>query len=108
MTGVWERIFAQLAGVDGVPDRLFIDGGCIKVPPHHRRRKRGGLAHGIGVTKGGRNTKLRAVCGETGRPHVLLLTPGNTHDAKVAIQTINAVPLSRYPVAGKGYRYRVA
>ena len=29
--GVWERIFAQLAGVDGVPDKLFIDSSCIKV-----------------------------------------------------------------------------
>lgn len=28
--GVWERIFAQLAGVDGVPDKLFIDSSCIK------------------------------------------------------------------------------
>ena len=61
------------------------------------------MAHGIGITKGGRNTKLHAVCDEKGRPHVLLLTPGNTHDAKVAIQTINAVPPSRYLVADKGY-----
>ena len=29
--GVWERIFAQLAGVEGVPDKLFIDSSCIKV-----------------------------------------------------------------------------
>ena len=29
--GVWERIFADLAGMDGVPSRLFIDSSCIKV-----------------------------------------------------------------------------
>lgn len=29
--GVWERIFAQLAGVEGVPAKLFIDSSCIKV-----------------------------------------------------------------------------
>ena len=29
--GLWERIFAQLPGVDGVPDKLFIDSSCIKV-----------------------------------------------------------------------------
>jgi transposase len=29
--GVWERIFADLAGIDGVPSRLFIDSSCIKV-----------------------------------------------------------------------------
>ena len=50
------------------------------------------MAHGIGTTKGGRNTKLHAVCDEKGRTHVLLLTPGNTHDAKVAMLAINAVP----------------
>ena len=61
------------------------------------------MAHGIGITKGGRNTKLHAVCDEKGRPHVLLLTPGNTHDAKVAMLAINAVPPSEYLVAEKGY-----
>lgn len=29
--GVWERIFADLAGVDDVPSKLFIDSSCIKV-----------------------------------------------------------------------------
>ena len=29
--GVWERIFAQLAGVEGRPAKFFIDSSCIKV-----------------------------------------------------------------------------
>ena len=29
--GVWERIFSDLAGVEGVPSKLFIDSSCIKV-----------------------------------------------------------------------------
>ena len=29
--GIWDRIFAALAGADGVSDRLFIDASCIKV-----------------------------------------------------------------------------
>ncbi len=37
----------------------------------HRRRKRGTLAHGIGLTKGGRNTRLHAVCDHKARPMVL-------------------------------------
>lgn len=41
--GVWERIFAHLAGVDGVPERLFIDSSCIKV--HHTA---GGAKGGLG------------------------------------------------------------
>ena len=61
------------------------------------------MAHGIGIAKGGRNTRLHAICDKKGRPHVLLLTSGNTHDAKVAILAINAAPPSEYPVADKGY-----
>jgi transposase len=29
--GLWGRIFADLAGLEGVPSRLFIDSSCIKV-----------------------------------------------------------------------------
>ncbi len=29
--GVWEHIFADLAGIDGVPAKLSIDSSCIKV-----------------------------------------------------------------------------
>ena len=61
------------------------------------------MAHGIGRTKGGRNTKVHAVCDAKGRPHVLLLTPGNVHDAKVAQRCIAALPPSDELVADKGY-----
>jgi hypothetical protein len=61
------------------------------------------LAHGIGRTKGGRNTKLHAVCDEKGRPCVLLLTLGNVHDCKVAKLCIEAMPPSAELVADKGY-----
>lgn len=61
------------------------------------------MAHGIGRTKGGRNTKLHAVCDEKGRPCVLLLTPGKVHDCKVAQRCIGAMPPSAYLVADKDY-----
>ena len=64
---------------------------------------RGALAHGIGRMKGGRNTKLHAVCNEKGRPCVLLLTPGNVHNCKVAQRCIEAMPPSAHLVADKGY-----
>jgi transposase len=75
-------------------------------PSLRRRRKGGGLAHGIGRTKGGRNTKLHAVCDERGRPLVLVLTPGNTHDCKVAQLCIEALAPSVELVADKGYDSR--
>lgn len=61
------------------------------------------MAHGVGLTKGGRNTKLHAVCDAKGRPLVLLPTPGNVHDCKVAQLCIEAMPPSAELVADKGY-----
>ncbi len=51
----------------------------------------------------GRNTKLHAVCDAKGRPLVLLLTPGNVHDCKVAQRYIEAMPPAAELVADKGY-----
>lgn len=61
------------------------------------------MAHGIGTSRGGRNTKLHAVCDARGRPLVLLLTPGNFHDMRVAKNCIAALPPSVELVADKGY-----
>jgi transposase len=66
-------------------------------------QKGGALAHGIGRTKGDRNTKLHAVCDGKGYPLLLLLTPGNVHDCKVAQLCIEAMPPSAELVADKGY-----
>ena len=60
------------------------------------------MAHGIGRTKGGRNTKLHAICDTKGRPCLMLLTPGNVHDFKVAKLCIEAMPPSAELVADKG------
>jgi len=105
--GIWEAIFSALAGAGDAPDGLFIDSSCIKVHRCAGGGKRGPLAHGIGRTKGGRNTKLHAVCDEKGRPCVLLLTPGNVHDCKVAKFCIEAIPPSAELVADKGYDSQV-
>ena len=85
-------IFSALAGAADAPNRLFIDSSCIKVHRCAGGAKGGALAHGIGRTKGGRNTKLHAVCDAKGRPCVLLLTPENVHDCKVATLCIEAMP----------------
>ncbi len=58
--GVWERIFADLAGLEGVPSRVFIDSSCINIALLVAHK--GALAHGIGITEGDTNTKLHAIC----------------------------------------------
>lgn len=90
-----------------MPDRLFIDSSCMKV-----RRCAGGGKEGpwlrVSATtemraKGGRNTKLHALCDGRGRPLVLTLTPGNVHDAKVALSLIDALSPTQELVADGGY-----
>src|SRR3546814_2670182 len=68
-----------------------------------RRGKRMAFSVGFGRTKGGRNTKRRAVGDEHGCPCVLRLTPVYVHDGKVAEQGSAAMPPSAELVADKGY-----
>ena len=78
--GIWERIFSALAGFHG---EATPPTGCSSIQPASRfiaapAAEKGAFCPGHGGrTKGGRNTKLHAVCDAKGRPLVLLLTPGN-------------------------------
>ena len=100
--GIWDGYSARWRAAKTPPT------GCSSIQPASRfiaapAAEKGALAHGIGRTKGGRNTKLHAVCDAKGRPLVLLLTPGNVHDCKVAQRCIEAMPPAAELVADKGY-----
>ena len=72
--------------------------------PLRRWRKKGAQCQGLGRSRGGFTTKLHADTNAQGWPLGLLITPGETHDAKVAIDLINSVP--QRPIArlgDKGY-----
>jgi transposase len=56
----------------------------------------------IGVTKGGRNSKIHAVVDEECRPWVFVLTPGNTADC-TAETWVRLIPGIAGLVADKGY-----
>lgn len=61
------------------------------------------MANGIGKTRGCRNTKVHVICDERERSHVLMITPGNVHDMRVAKACIAAMPPSAELVGDKGY-----
>ena len=67
------------------------------------RWKGGAEAQAIGMTKGGRNTKIHAVVDELCRPWVLVLTPGNTHDSVMAQPCVSLIPGISELLADKGY-----
>jgi transposase len=75
--GVFDRIFAALAGGGPKPERIMIDATHLKA---HRTAasllKKGDVPRRIGRTKGGLNSKLHAVCDGAGKPIVLLLSEG--------------------------------
>ena len=61
------------------------------------------MAHGIGITKGGMNTKLHAVCDGKGRPLIMLLSEGQMSDYKGAALMIEAFPRAKALLADRGY-----
>ncbi|MEH6758901.1 MAG: IS5 family transposase [Parasphingorhabdus sp.] len=102
--GVFNRIFAELAGKAGEPDRIMIDATHLKA---HRTAaslfKRGALPRRIGRTKGGLNSKLHAVCDGEGRPIIMLLTEGQMSDHKGAALLLSSLPQARELLGDKGY-----
>jgi len=68
-----------------------------------QRRERGAETQAIGVTKGGRNSKIHAVVDEECRPWVFVLTSGNTADCTVAETCVSLIPGIAGLVADKGY-----
>ena len=71
--------------------------------PLRQRRKRGAEFQAIGLTKGGRNSKIHAIVDEFLRPWVLILTPGNTADCVMAEECVSLIPGIKELLADKGY-----
>lgn len=55
--GIWEGIFAALAGAEGAPDRLMIDSSCIKVHRCARGEKGGPIPQLLVAAKVARTPK---------------------------------------------------
>jgi transposase len=72
-------------------------------PPLFRRCKRGARAQAIGISRGGRTTKIHALVDVLGRPLRLALTPGNTSDIKGADLLIGQAAGMKRLIADRGY-----
>ena len=72
-------------------------------PPFCRWRKRGARANAIGISRGGRTTKIHALIDVLGRPLRLVLTPGNTSDVKGADLLIGETIGMKRVIADRGY-----
>lgn len=68
-----------------------------------RRAQRGEQNQAIGRSRGGRTTKIHALCDTRGRLYALLLTGGNVHDLHGARALLAAVPTPRHFLGDKAY-----
>ena len=71
--------------------------------PLRRRRKRGASEQAIGVTKGGRNSKLHALVDKLCRPWVIILTPGNVADCTVGPECVSMIAGIEELIGDKAY-----
>ena len=67
------------------------------------RRKRGALAQAIGISRGGRNSKLHALTDGEGRPLRFLLTGGNVADCRAADVLLDDLAPCTIVLADKAY-----
>jgi transposase len=86
----------------GRDDRQFRREGS----PRLGRRQRGAAAQAIGRSRGGRTTKIHAICDRIGRLLVFALSPGNVADITVAPNLLAAAPTSAIFLADQGYDAR--
>ena len=66
------------------------------------RRKRGALVQAIGISRGGRNSKLHALTDGEGRPLRFLLTGGQVHDSRAATALLDGI-VGDAVIADKAY-----
>ncbi len=100
--GIWTRILAALTEEGWIAETGQIDSSYIKA---HRSAvaQKGARANAIGISRGGRTTKIHALVDVLGRPLRLILTPGNTSDVKGADLLIGETIDMKRVIADRGY-----
>jgi transposase len=83
-----------------VPQHRFHDGQGTSLGSG---RKRGAEAQAIGRSRGGRTTKIHAVCDAIGRAIAIEVTPGQLGDVRAAAQLLGQLPPSRRCAADTAY-----
>jgi len=96
--GLYEAIFAALSA-DADRENISIDSTSCKV---HQSANGGEKAENkaVGVSKGGRNTKIHAAVDGLGNPLAFLLSPGNDHDSKHAIPLLEEMEIGGSNILG--------
>ncbi|WP_085938765.1 IS5 family transposase [Beijerinckia indica] len=101
--GIWQKIFAHAAAPEAAPEQAALDSTHVKLHRCAAGGQGGPEAQAIGLTKGGRNSKIHAIVDQFCRPWAFILTPGNTADCVMAEACVSLVPGIKELLADKGY-----
>jgi len=99
--GIWDVVFAKVCAKPS--GKLWgIDSTCCKVHKHGLCWTKTTETKCIGRTRGGANTKIHALVDGKGRPINFLLSAGNCHDSRFAIDLVEG-QTNRVILADKAY-----
>jgi transposase len=101
--GIWQEMFVTLAAASGPPAEVPIDSTDMKAHRSAGGGKGGALAQAIGISRGGRNSKLHALTDGQGRPLRFLLTGGNVADCRAADVLLDDLAPRTIVLADKAY-----
>ena len=80
----------------------MIDSTCCRAHQAWAGAQKKAGPQAIGLTRGGLNTKIHAVCDALGNPLRFVLTPGQQHDSKPVQELLESLP-AKALLADKAY-----
>ncbi|WP_210264229.1 IS5 family transposase [Bradyrhizobium denitrificans] len=101
--GVWQELFVTLAAAGGPPAEVLIDSTHMKAHRSAGGGKGGARPQAIGISRGGRNSKLHALTDGEGRPLRFLLTGGQVADCRAVDVLLNDLAAGTIVLGDKAY-----
>ena len=98
--GHFEQWFQDLQQPD--LEEVMIDSTCCRAHQASAGAPKKAGPQAIGLTRGGLNTKIHAVCDALGNPLRFILTPGQQHDSKPVQELLENLP-AKALLADKAY-----
>ena len=100
--GIWKRVF-DTTGVEIARQSVSDRQHRRESPPRSEWGKRGEQNQAIGISRGGRTTKIHAVVDSKGRPLNFMVTGGQVHDSQVVEEILNTPRPPLAVTADKAY-----
>ncbi len=99
--GIWNKVFMFLR-IEPDLEWGFIDGSYVKAHQHSAGAA-GQEDQAIGMSRGGKTSKIHMVVDGCGLPVFFTVTGGNIHDSSVAEHLLDSSPDFEVIIADKGY-----